>query len=125
MASNDLLKTLYARFFEQREHLTEAPQLTLDADADDFDFSKADEELVRTVSYLMGVSDIRQTDFAMAIEIIQECYDNQPGWKELLIDYLNYLAEKEKESLQAQEAALLKQIEEFTQKLLEEDETEN
>ena len=70
------------------------------------------------ISYLMGVADIQKEPFEKAIEIIQAHYDSQPEWKKLLLEYFDYITQKEKEKLQAQEDSLIKEIEEFTEKLL-------
>ena len=121
MAANDLLKQIYKKFYDQREVLTEAPVLTQVPDNSDFDESKADAELAGVISYLMGVTNIQEEPFDKIVEIIQQHYNNQPEWKELLVEYFEYMTEKEKEKLQAQEDTLIKEIEEFTEKLLTED----
>ncbi len=122
MSATDSLQELYHRFYEQREVLTQAPQLTQAPDSPDFDWEKADNEISQVVSYLMGVPDIRTESFERCVEIIQQHYDNQQEWKELLVDYLDYLAEKEEESLRAQQEAVFKKIEEAAQYLSEDEE---
>lgn len=114
------LKQIYSKFYEQRSVLAEAPVLSQNPTEASFDFKKADTELARLISYLMGVPDIQKEPFERAMEIIQAHYDSQPAWKELLVEYFEYTTQKEKEELQAQEDALVKEIEEFTKKLLEE-----
>ena len=123
MAANELLKTLYTQFYAQRELLSEAPPLTQDPEGATFDLQKAEEEINALISYLMSVPDIQQVEFDKAVEIIQTYYSDQPEWKALLVNYLEYINEKEKEKLQAQEAVLIREIEEFTDKLLAEKET--
>ena len=118
MSANEQLKEIYSKYYDQREVLGEAPKLSQDPADSSFDTEKADKELASLVSYLMGVDDIQKESFEKAIEIIQEHYANQPEWKELLVAYFEYTTQKEKEELQAQEEALIKEIEEFTQKLL-------
>ena len=120
MTINEQLKQIYTKFYEQRSVLTEAPVLSQDPAENAFDSKKADEELSKLISYLMGVPDIQKESFERAIEIIQQHYDSQPEWKELLVEYFDYTTQKEKEDLQAQEDALVKEIEEFTEKLLSE-----
>lgn len=120
MSADEQLRQVYAKFYDQREVLAEAPALTQDPVAAGFDTNKADKELGTLVSYLMGVPDIQQESFERAVEIIQDHYADQPEWKDLLIDYFEYTTQKEKEELEAQEAALIKEVEEFTKKLLEE-----
>ena len=121
MSANEQLKEIYSKFYDQREVLGEAPKLSQDPADSSFDMEKADKELASLVSYLMGVDDIQKESFEKAIEIIQEHYANQPEWKELLVAYFDYVTEKEKEQLQAQEDTLIKEIKEFTEKLLTED----
>ena len=121
MTVKDQLKQIYTKFYDQRDVLGEAPSLSQDPKANDFDDKKADTELAKLISYLMGVPDIQQETFERAIQIIQEHYDAQPEWKELLVEYFEYSTQKEQEELQAQEDALIKEIKEFTKKLLAED----
>ena len=121
MSVTEQLKQVYSKFYEQREVLGEAPTLMQNVADASFDEKKADEELSKLVSYLMGVPDIQKESFEKAIQIIQEHYDSQPEWKALLVEYFEYVTEKEKEALQAQEEALVKEIEEFTKKLLAEE----
>ena len=121
MSANDSLKALYTKFWEQKEVLSDAPKLTQAPEDPSFDSQKADTELANVISYLMGVQDIRQESFEHAIDIIKKHYDSQPQWKELLIEYFEYTTEKEEEALKLQEDALIKEIQEFAQKLLAEE----
>ena len=121
MAASDLLKQIYKKFYDQREVLVEAPVLSQDPVATDFDSEKADKELAELISYLMGVPNIQNENFEKIIEIIQQHYGNQPEWKELLVEYFEYTTDKEKEALEVQENTLIKEIEEFTEKLLKEE----
>ena len=121
MPLNEQLKQIYQKFYNQREVLAGAPPLTQNPSENSFDTKKADEELGKLISYLMGVPDIQQESFEKAVEIIQKHYDSQPEWKELLVEYFEYTTQKEQEELQNQEEALLKEIEEFTKKLLAEE----
>jgi len=122
MSLDEQLKQIYTKFYHQRGVLSEAPQLTQDPTNSAFDNQKADAELAKVISYLMGVPDIQKESFERAVEIIQKHYDSQPEWKELLVEYFDYTTQKEKEELQAQEDSLIKEIEEFTKKLLAENE---
>ena len=121
MTANDLLKQVYIQFYEQQQVLEDGPKLTQAPDEESFDVRKADAELAAVVSYLIAVPDVHQESFDHVVQIIQDHYGNQPEWKELLLQYLEYAAEKEKEELQAQEDALIKEVEAFTKKLLEEE----
>ena len=122
MSLDEQLKQIYTKFYHQRGVLNEAPQLTQDPTNGAFDSQKADVELAKVISYLMGVPDIQKESFERAIEIIQKHYDSQPEWKELLVEYFDYSTQKEEEELKAQEDSLIKEIEEFTKKLLAEKE---
>ena len=120
MSVNESLKNLYSKFYEQKEVLTEAPQLLQDPAKDPFNFDQADAELAKLISYLMGIEDISQIPFAQAVEIVQKHYGDQPEWLELLREYLHYTLEKEKQSLSIEEEKILADISEFTDKLLQE-----
>lgn len=127
MSAEEQLKQIYAKFYDQREVLGEAPDLTQSPDDPQFDSTKADKELAGVISYLMGVPDIQKEDFEKIVEIIQTHYDNQPEWKTLLVEYFEYTTQKEKENIEMQEDALIKEIDDFTDKLLarnEEDDKE-
>lgn len=119
MSAIEQLKQIYTKFYNQKEVLTEAPVLSQNPSNIIFDSKKADIELNALISYLMGVPDIQKESFEKVVEIIQKYYDSQPEWKKLLVEYFDYTTQKEKEELQAREDALVKEIEEFTKKLLE------
>ena len=124
MSASDLLKEIYTKFYDQREVLVEAPSLSQNPSDTAFDSEKANKELAAVISYLMGVDDIQKESFEQSMKIIQEHYGTQPEWKEVLIEYFEYITQKEKEELEAQEDTLIKEIEEFTKKLLAEEENE-
>ena len=123
MPANDLLKEVYKKFWEQREVLADAPVLSQDPNSENFDIPKAETELAKLISYFMGVEDIQKTPFEQSINIIKTHYDSQPEWQELLVNYMEYVNEKEEESLLAQESALIEEVKEFTKKLLTKEET--
>ena len=120
MSSQELLQQIYKKFYDQRGVLSEAPSLTQNP-ANGFDAEKADKELAGVISYLMGVPDIQKEPFEHIIKIIQEHYSSQPEWKTLLIEYFEYVNQKEKENLTNQEDSLITEIKEFTKKLLTEE----
>ena len=119
MSANDLLKEVYQKFWDQREVLTEAPALAQDPHSENFDTSLADTELTKLISYFMGVEDVQKIPFEEAVEIIKTHYASQPEWQKLLVNYMEYLTQKEEESLLAKESALIEEVKAFTQKLLE------
>ncbi len=116
--SDVLLKKVYTNFWNQKSVLTEAPALNQEPADPNFNFEVADKELAGVVSYLMGVPDVTKTPFKEAIEIVQKYYSEQPGWKKLLLDYLEYTIEKEQANLTKKENDIVKKIEEFTNQLL-------
>ena len=118
MPINESLKEIYTKFWRQKSVLTEAPSLSQDPVNPNFNFEVADKELAGVISYLMGVPDITKTPFKEAINIIQKYYSKQPGWKKLLLDYLEYTIEKEQANLTKKEDDIVKKIEEFTNQLL-------
>ena len=118
MSANELLKQIYSKFYEQKAVLTEGPALTQDPTGEAFDLSLAETELASVISWLMGVEDIQKEPFEHAMNIIREHYMNQPEWKKLLVEYFEYTLQKEREAVQARQANILKEIEDFTKKLL-------
>ncbi|MGN0919651.1 MAG: hypothetical protein ACI4OR_02700 [Alphaproteobacteria bacterium] len=118
MSLNEQLKQIYTKFYNLRDVLNEAPALSQDPVSASFDPKIADTELAKVISYLIGVPDIQKESFERAIEIIETYYETQPEWQALLVEYFDYENQKEKEELQAQEEALVQEIEEFTKKLL-------
>ena len=74
MSLDEQLKQIYTKFYHQRGVLNEAPQLTQGPTNGAFDSQKADVELAKVISYLMGVPDIQKESFERAIEIIQKHY---------------------------------------------------
>ena len=119
MSANDSLKQIYTKFYEQKEVLSDAPALSQAPNVEPFDFNLADAELIQLISWFLGVADIRNEPFQQILTIIQEHYDSQPAWKELLVQYFRYSLEKEREQVQAQQNEVLKEIEDFANDLLE------
>ena len=109
MAAKDLLVDVYQKFYEQKEVLSEAPPLTQNPQEPSFNSDKAEEELRKVISYLMGVPDVQELPFEKIIDIIREHYSNQPEWKNLLIDYFIYTAEKKKEALEKRQDEIVKE----------------
>ena len=99
MSAKELFIEVYQKFYEQREVLSEAPALTQNPKEANFNPEKAEEELQKVISYLMGVPDIQQVAFEDIVDIIKKHYADQPEWKNLLADYFIYTTEKKKEDL--------------------------
>ena len=121
MSASDLFIQVYKKFYEQKEVLSEAPSLSQDPEKPDFDPNKAEEELQKVVSYLVGVPDVQKVTLEEIVDIIQKHYSNQPEWKDLLIEYFTWATEKNKEVLEKRENEIIDEIKNYTQKLLSED----
>ena len=78
MSASDLFIQVYKKFYEQKEVLSEAPSLSQDPEKPDFDPNKAEEELQKVVSYLVGVPDVQKVPLEEIVDIIQKHYSNQP-----------------------------------------------
>ena len=118
MSTEDLFIEVYKKFYEQREVLSEAPVLTQNPEEAEFNFEKADEELQKVISYLMGVPDVQQLSFEETVDILQKHYANQPEWKNLLIQYFIYATEKKKEGLEKHQEEIIQKIEEAAKEIL-------
>lgn len=102
MTSKQLLFNLYKKFFEQRSVLDGAPVLSMNANEltiEDFDFRLAEKEMSALVSYLLSVKDVGEMTVSDMLRIIKKGYEDQPFWKNLLIDYVQVVNQKEAERL--------------------------
>ena len=108
MSAKELFIEVYQKFYDQKEVLSEAPVLTQNPKDSDFNSEKAEEELQKVISYLMGVPDIQQVSFENIVDIIQKHYSDQPEWKNLLVDYFIYTTEKKKEALDKRQDEIVK-----------------
>lgn len=107
MTKNDQLLALYQKLFAQKAVLTKAPALTLDPNAaDNFPFDLALQEIKQVISYLLGVKNVDTLSPEKALSICQKAYDNQPFWKEVILDFLSYQNQMEELSLQAESQKL-------------------
>ena len=118
MSARDLFIEVYQKFYEQREVLSEAPALTQNSKGTDFNFEKAEEELQKVISYLMGVPNIQELPFENIVDIIQKHYTDQPEWKNLLVDYFIYTTEKKKEALEKRQDEIVKESNGTIQKII-------
>lgn len=104
MTAQEQLFALYKKCFEQREVLTEAPALTIEIDSfapDTFDFLKAHTETGKVISYLLSVKNVDKMPIPDVLAIVERTYQSQPFWKNLILDYLSFLVQKEAEELAA------------------------
>lgn len=102
MTSKQLIFNLYRNFFEQRAVLGEAPALTMNIDElteNDFDFRLAEKEVGALVSYLLGVQNVHAITVSDMIRIIKNGYEDQPFWRNLLLDYVQFVNQKEAEEI--------------------------
>ena len=109
MSAKEKLFTIYQTLYAQRTVLTEAPALTVDISglsANTMDYPKVRKEAASIISYLMGVKDIDKVEVKNALMIVEKNYENQPFWKNLILEYLSFANEEEAEQLaiQAQQA---------------------
>lgn len=109
MSAKDKLFTIYQTLYAQRTVLTEAPALTVDISglsANTMDYPKVRKEAASIISYLTGVKDIDKVEVKNALMIVEKNYENQPFWKNLILEYLSFANEEEAEQLaiQAQQA---------------------
>lgn len=118
MSARELFIEVYQKFYEQREVLSEAPALTQDPQNANFNPEKAEEELQKVISYLMGVPDIQQLAFENVVDTIQKYYSDQPEWKNLLVDYFVYTTEKKKEDLEKRQDEIVKESNGAIQKII-------
>ncbi|MDR2902852.1 MAG: hypothetical protein LBU87_07120 [Lactobacillales bacterium] len=90
MNSKTLMLNLYKKLYGQRHLLSGAPELTLDPDGvGNFDYAAAAREIDRLVSYLLGVKNALDLSFDKTMEIIVNGYNDQPFWKNALLDWVD------------------------------------
>lgn len=102
MNVREQLFDVYKKCYEQRTVLSKAPALTIhitDFTAETFDYALAREEVGRVMGYLLSTRNIDKLPVSNALESIKKAYENQPFWKNLLLDYLSFRTEEEKEAL--------------------------
>ena len=102
MSAKEKLFKIYQSLYAQRTILTEAPALTIDISefsANTMDYSTIRKEVAAIISYLMGVRDIDNVDVKKALIIIEKNYANQPFWKNLILEFLSFANEEEREQL--------------------------
>ncbi len=112
MKSQSILFNLYKSFWDVREVLTQAPALTMDLSGKtvgNIDVLRAEAEVYSLVSYLLSVSDVRNVSVEDILKIIQHTYNSQPFWKDLLLNYVDFVNQKEAEEIQREGLRLRKQ----------------
>lgn len=110
MSSKNTLFDLYKRLYAQRAVLSKAPALTINTDGiniDTFDSKTAEQEVVGVITYLLGghPADNLTTDRILAI--CTKSYVSQPFWYDVILDYLRFRTEQEREKLNAKTADLM------------------
>lgn len=109
MNAKQQLFAIYKKCYEQRAVLNEAPPLSIniaDFSPDTLNYDVARDEVGKIVAYLLSVRSIDKLSIPEALASIKSTYADQPYWKNLLLDYLEFRTaeEKEKITLQAQKA---------------------
>lgn len=112
MAANDILYSLYSRLYEQRGVLSSAPQLTVDItqyNPQNFPVPLVEKETAAIVSYLCSVQDVNATEVKDVIRIVKQNYMEQPFWKDVILDYVEYKLKQQEENLYKRNIDLLKE----------------
>ncbi len=111
MASKDILFNLYTKLYEQRAVLTQAPQLTVDITqytADNYPQELVDKESEAMASYLCGIPSVNDVSVESVLKIVKKNYEDQPFWKNIILDYLEYRYRQNQEECYERNLELLK-----------------
>lgn len=112
MPAKEMLYALYQKLYDQRAVLTAAPQLTVEINeysSDSFPESLADKECTNIISYLCGVADVNDISVNDVLRIVKRNYENQPFWKDVILDFLEYKLRQQQEEQYKQNVELLKE----------------
>ncbi len=112
MASKDLLFNLYQKLYAQRAVLTEAPELTIEIDeytVDTYPEPLAEKDCAAIVSYLCGIPDVNDVTADQVLKIVKKNYEDQPFWKNIILDFLEYKLRQQKEANYKRNIELLKE----------------
>lgn len=112
MAANDILYGLYSRLYAQRSVLSTAPQLTVDItqyNVQNFPVTLVEKESAAIVSYLCSVKDINTCEVKDILRIVQQNYNDQPFWKDIILDYMEYKLKQQEETIYKRNVELLKE----------------
>ncbi len=128
MNANQQLWILYNKFYQQRSVLQSAPQLSINVDVtspEEFDYRLAEQEMNLLLGYLLGVPDASRLKVPDALSVVRRSYDNQPFWRELILDYLTFRTQKTTEALRDEAAALREKGVEILQQIRREEAKRN
>ncbi len=112
MAANDILFDLYSRLYAQRSVLTAAPELTVDItkyEVQNFPLPLVEKEAGAIASYLCSVKDINTCEVKDILRIVQQNYTDQPFWKDIILDYMEFKLKQQEETLYKRNVELLKE----------------
>ena len=112
MAANEMLFNLYSKLYSQKSVLTAAPPLSVDIlqyTMKSFPVSLIEKEAGAIVSYLCGVPNVDESEVKDIVRIVKETYGNQPFWKDIILDYLEYKLKVQQESIYKKNVELLKE----------------
>lgn len=112
MAAKDMLYVLYKKLYEQRAVLTAAPALTVEITQytpQNFPVELVEKETSAVVSYLCGLTDVNAAEVKDVVQIVQHNYTDQPFWRDVILDYLEYKLKSQAESIYNRNIELLKE----------------
>ena len=112
MASKEMLYTLYQKLYEQRSVLTAAPKLTVEIggySSESYPQTLVEKECTAIVSYLCGVPDVNDIVVNDVLKIVEKGYENQPFWKNVILDFLEYKLRQQQEEQYKKNIELLKE----------------
>lgn len=124
MSADMMIIELYKKLYAQRTVLSEAPQLTIDLDTTaptQETLPLLARQVQAVVSYLLGVSDVTAYETANILNIISSAYSNQPFWKDILLDYVDYSIQTKREECQKEALDLHQQARQGMQVILDEE----
>ncbi len=111
MASKEILFKLYQKLYEQRAVLTAAPKLTIEINeytASNYPEPLAAKECAAVTSYLCSVPSIDDIAVESVLKIVKKNYEDQPFWKNVILDYLEYKYRQQQEECYERNIELLK-----------------
>lgn len=120
MTAREQLFALYKKCYEQRSVLTDATPLTIDVtslNADSFDYQGAKSEIEKVMQYLLSVRNIQKISIPEALVIVERTYNNQPFWKNLILDYLSFTVQERSEKFTQNAASARQRAEEVLDKI--------
>lgn len=114
MQEKELLIKVYQSFYEQKDLLGDAKNVleidlsTVTADdLNDNQTGQIEKITAYVVSYLLGIKDALNEKELDLIRLIQDNYQDQEYWRNLLFDFVEYLIKKDRAQIIKEEVQLL------------------